>query len=57
LPWYSTHADQKDLVNFVGRMRYKPKHVRIVHGDDDAKEALQTLYQQMLPECDVVIGC
>ena len=55
LSGYSAHADQKDLVNFVGRMR--SKHMRIVHGDDDAKEALQKLYQQMLPECDVVIGC
>jgi metallo-beta-lactamase family protein len=53
LSGHSAHADQKNLVNFVGRMCYKPKHIRI--GDDDAKEALQRLYQQMLSE--VVIGC
>ncbi|MDP4528975.1 MBL fold metallo-hydrolase [Alkalimonas delamerensis] len=38
---YSAHADQQGLLNFVGRMRRKPKHVRIVHGDLAAKQALQ----------------
>lgn len=34
---YSAHADQKDLINFVKRMRRKPSEIRIVHGDDGAK--------------------
>jgi len=42
---YSAHADQKDLVNFVKRMRKRPDTVRIVHGDDDAKWYLK---QQLL---------
>jgi len=37
---YSAHADQRDLVNFVKRMRYKPKDIRLVHGDKQAKESL-----------------
>lgn len=41
LSGYSAHADQKDLLNFVKRMRHKPKHIRIVHGDDEAKAELQ----------------
>lgn len=56
LSGYSAHADQKDLVNFVKRMRHKPKHIRIVHGDDEAKAELQRQYQKLLPECEVVIG-
>lgn len=56
LSGYSAHADQKDLVNFVKRMRHKPKHIRIVHGDEGAKRALQEKYNELLPECDVVIG-
>lgn len=30
---YSAHADQSDLLRFIGRMRVPPKQVRIVHGD------------------------
>lgn len=56
LSGYSAHADQRDLLNFVRRMRHKPKHIRIVHGDDDAKRELQRQYQEMLPDADVVIG-
>ena len=38
---YSAHADQKDLLNFIRRMRRRPKLVRLVHGDAAAKAALQ----------------
>ncbi len=37
---YSAHADQKDLVNFIKRMRLKPKVVKLVHGDAGAKREL-----------------
>jgi metallo-beta-lactamase family protein len=37
---YSAHADQKTLVNFVKRMKVKPKEVVLVHGDDEAKQVL-----------------
>lgn len=56
LSGYSAHADQKDLVNFVKRMRHKPKHIRIVHGDEGAKSALKEKYNELLPDCEVVIG-
>lgn len=39
---YSAHADQQNLVNFIRRMRHQPKHVRLVHGEADAKAALKT---------------
>ena len=51
---YSAHADQNDLINFVKRMTYKPKHIRIVHGDDEAKLTLQKKLRLMVD--DVVIG-
>lgn len=38
---YSAHADQQDLLNFIRRMHKKPDTVRIVHGDDDAKNILK----------------
>lgn len=44
LSGYSAHADQAGLMNFVGRMRRKPECVRIVHGDNDAKQALQAAF-------------
>lgn len=37
---YSAHADQNNLVNFVKRMRIKPKEVIVVHVDEQAKAAL-----------------
>lgn len=53
---YSAHADQRDLVNFVRRMRVQPRHVRIVHGDMRAKRALQRELQHLLGEgAEVVI--
>ena len=37
---YSAHADQAGLVSFVTRMRNWPEEVRLVHGEQSAKEAL-----------------
>ena len=52
---YSAHADQKDLVNFVKRMRVKPRQIRIVHGDHSAKLELQRKYRALVPAADVII--
>ena len=52
---YSAHADQKDLLNFIKRMRHKPREVRIVHGDDDAKAILCQRIMSILPEVRVII--
>ncbi len=38
---YSAHADQNNLINFITRMRFPPGEVRLVHGSDHAKKALQ----------------
>lgn len=38
---YSAHADADGLVRFVTRMRRWPAEIRLVHGDEDAKAALQ----------------
>ena len=55
LSGYSAHADQRNLVNFVKRMRKRPKEIRIVHGDEGAKRALQEQFNSMFPECSVLI--
>src|SRR5690554_4503274 len=52
---YSAHADQKDLINFVKRMRKKPREIRIVHGDEGAKRVLQQKFRELLPEANVAI--
>ncbi len=52
---YSAHADQKDLVNFVKRMRYKPSEIRIIHGDDEAKQALRIKLNEIVPNAKVWI--
>lgn len=53
---YSAHADQQGLINFVKRMRYKPAHIKIVHGDTQAKEKLAEKYQALLPEVKIEIA-
>jgi len=55
LSGYSAHADQKDLINFVKRMRRKPGEIRLVHGDDEAKVELKAEFNRLLPEVKVVI--
>ncbi len=37
---YSAHADQADLVGFVTRMKEWPKQIRLIHGEDQAKQRL-----------------
>ena len=44
---YSAHAGQRDLLNFIKRMRRWPREVRLVHGDDDAREALKGAIEAM----------
>ncbi|MES9898854.1 MAG: MBL fold metallo-hydrolase [Sedimenticola sp.] len=55
LSGYSAHGDQKDLVNFVKRMRRPPTEVRLVHGDAKAKSALKQEIEKSCPSCRVVI--
>lgn len=53
---YSAHADQKGLINFVKRMRYKPERIIIVHGDERAKQLLAQKYCRIFPNIVVEIG-
>lgn len=38
---YSAHAGQSDLLQFIGGIPVKPAEIRIVHGEQEAKTALQ----------------
>jgi metallo-beta-lactamase family protein len=42
-------------LNFIKRMRVKPKKIHLVHGDDRAKQTLKGLIELAHPECEVVI--
>lgn len=44
---YSAHAGQRDLLNFIKRMRRWPREVRLVHGDDHARFALKSAIEGM----------
>jgi metallo-beta-lactamase family protein len=52
---YSAHADQADLLRFIGRMRRPPRQVRIVHGDDAAKQTLAERLRAQHPGMEVVV--
>ncbi len=47
LSGYSAHADQRNLLNFVKRMRFKPAHIRLVHGEDQARHELAEKFREM----------
>ena len=55
LDGYSAHADQRMLLNFVKRMRKKPEEIRIVHGDQKAKNALRNKLIKLYPDINVII--
>ncbi len=46
---YSAHADCDNLVNFIGRMRHRPKEVRLVHGEEEARDSLKRLITRQFP--------
>jgi len=56
LSGYSAHADQNNLLNFVKRMRNKPKQIRLVHGDKEAKQELQQKFNEIYPDMDIIIA-
>lgn len=51
---YSAHADQQNLLNFVKRMRKKPREIRLVHGDPKAKSTLKERIKSDFPHLKVV---
>ncbi|GIU36886.1 MBL fold metallo-hydrolase [Shewanella schlegeliana] len=52
---YSAHADQQNLIDFVKGIEHKPKHIRIVHGDNEAKQALARKLKELIPQCEMII--
>ena len=43
---YSAHADQQNLIDFIGAMSPPPREVILVHGEREAKLALQGMLRQ-----------
>lgn len=52
---FSAHADRRNLLDFIGRMRFPPRQVRLVHGDAAAKQSLAEELRRRHPGMDVVI--
>ncbi|QFS87716.1 MULTISPECIES: MBL fold metallo-hydrolase [unclassified Marinobacter] len=52
---YSAHAGQEDLLRFVEGIPQPPSEIRIVHGDEAAKRALQGKLRDSVPEAAVLI--
>lgn len=47
LSGYSAHADQRNLLDFVKRMRIKPAHIRLVHGEEGARHQLAEKFRAL----------
>ena len=43
---YSGHADQEGLMNFIYSFITKPKHIFLVHGEEESKQVLQQKIEQ-----------
>ena len=43
---YSGHADQEGLMNFIYSFITKPKHIFLVHGEEESKQVLQQEVEQ-----------
>lgn len=52
---YSAHADQTNLMNFVGRMHRPPQRIILVHGELDSRIILREKLKQHYPEMKIVI--
>jgi len=52
---YSAHAGQSDLLKFVKRMWFKPKEIRLIHGDEAAKQTLMQKLKHNHPSINVWI--
>jgi Cft2 family RNA processing exonuclease len=50
----SAHADQAGLVKLAQQV--KPKHIVLVHGDDDAQSKLRPKLYQALPKAEITCG-
>ncbi|MEW7982570.1 MAG: MBL fold metallo-hydrolase [gamma proteobacterium symbiont of Phacoides pectinatus] len=55
LSGYSAHADQQDLVDFVAAIRPPPRQIRLVHGDDTARQALRERLKVASPGIEITI--
>jgi len=47
---YSAHADQSDLVGFVTRMKQWPQEIRLIHGEEPAKQRLAEVLESRYRE-------
>jgi metallo-beta-lactamase family protein len=52
---YSAHADQQDLLDFIGAMSPPPREVILVHGEQGAKIALREALLQRFAGIQVSI--
>jgi metallo-beta-lactamase family protein len=48
LEGFSGHADQAELLAWLGQVRQPPRHTFVVHGEPDAADTLRGLIQQRL---------
>lgn len=53
---YSAHAGQEDLIAFATGITPPPRQIRLIHGEANAKAALQARLKEPLPETNIVIG-
>jgi metallo-beta-lactamase family protein len=53
---YSAHADQQNLLDFIGAMTPPPRQVILVHGERRAKAALRAALLARFPTIEVRLG-
>jgi metallo-beta-lactamase family protein len=54
LSGYSAHADQSDLLAYVQAITNKPQEIRLVHGEESAKQTLKEKLQSLGYQVDYI---
>ena len=54
---YSAHADQSELLDFIGSSKRLPKHVRIIHGEPTQQRAFAQIVASTYPSVEVSQAC
>lgn len=52
---YSAHADQAGLIRFATKMKSPPSMIKLVHGEEYAKQALRNKLAPLLPKTEIQI--
>ncbi len=52
---YSAHADQRGLLDFIEKMRERPRKIFVTHGDSKVMTTFSTILKRRLPKSQIIM--